>query len=99
MSLSIYNTHTHSLGRMSERGEALLVRERETEAVEIIFMFLGFIFGADSIFEEVVGFSPFMVSSRINTVFIVSCVCLVCLLFSQFRILMYCYLNDKNLTV
>ena len=29
MSLSIYHTHTHSLGRMSERGEALSsVRER-----------------------------------------------------------------------
>ena len=37
-------------------------------------MFSGFTFGADSISEEVVGFSPFMVSSRINTVFIVSCV-------------------------
>ena len=48
--------------------------ERETEAVEIIFMFSGFTFGVDSISEEVVGFSPFMVSPRINTVFIVSCV-------------------------
>ena len=29
MSISIYHTHTHSLGRMSERGEALSsVRER-----------------------------------------------------------------------
>ena len=37
-------------------------------------MFLSFNFGADSISEEVVGFSPFMVSPRINTVFIVSCV-------------------------
>ena len=27
---------------MSERGEALSVRERETEAMEIILMFLGF---------------------------------------------------------
>ena len=35
---------------------------------------LGFTFVADSIFEEVVGFSPFMVSPRKNTVFIVSCV-------------------------
>ena len=59
---------------MSERGEALSVCERELEAVEIIFMFSGFNFGADSIYEEVVGFSPFMVSPRINTVFIVSCV-------------------------
>ena len=44
---------------MSERGEALSVCERETEAVEIIFMFLGFTFDADSISEEVAGFSPF----------------------------------------
>ena len=35
---------------------------------------LGFTFGADSISKEVVGFSPFMVSSRKNTMFIVSCV-------------------------
>ena len=33
---------------------------------------LGFTFGADSIFEEVAGFSPFMVSPRKNIVFIVS---------------------------
>ena len=45
---------------MSERGEALLVREREIEAVEIIFMFSGFTaaIGAHSIFEEVARFSP-----------------------------------------
>ena len=36
-------------------------------------MFSGFNFGANSISEEVVGFSPFMVSLRKNTVFIVSC--------------------------
>ena len=36
---------------------------------------LGFYyFGADSIFEEVARFSPFMVSPRINTMFIISCV-------------------------
>ena len=34
----------------------------------------GFYFVADSISEEVVVFSPFMVSLRKNTVFIVSCV-------------------------
>ena len=32
---------------------------------------LGFNFGVDSISEEVEGFSPFMVSPRKNTVFIV----------------------------
>ena len=35
---------------------------------------LGSTFGADSISEEVAGFSLFMVSPRINTVFIISCV-------------------------
>ena len=39
---------------------------------EIILLFSGFTFGVDSISEEVVGFSPFMVSPRINIVFIVS---------------------------
>ena len=36
------------------------MRERETEAVEIIFMFLGFTaaIGAHSISEEVAGFYP-----------------------------------------
>ena len=34
------------------------MRERETEAVEIILLFSGFTFGADSISEEVEGFSP-----------------------------------------
>ena len=45
---------------MSERGEALSVCERETEAMEIIFMFSGFTaaIGAHSIFEEVAGFYP-----------------------------------------
>ena len=37
-------------------------------------MFLGFNFGGDSISDEVVGFSPFMVFTRKNTVFIGSCV-------------------------
>ena len=37
-------------------------------------MFLGFTFGVDSIFEEVAGFSLFMVSLRKNIMFIVSCV-------------------------
>ena len=35
---------------------------------------LGFTFGADSIFEEVVRFFPFMVAPRKNVVFLVSCV-------------------------
>ena len=61
MSHSIYHTHSHSLGRMSERGEFLSSeREREIEVVEIIFMFSGFTIaiGAHSISEEVARFSP-----------------------------------------
>ena len=57
MSLSIYCTHTHSLGCMSEREEDG-IRERDYCCREIIFMFSGFTFGVDSIFEEVAGFSP-----------------------------------------
>ena len=48
-------------------------------------MLSAFTFGVDSISEEVAGFSPFMVSPIKNTMFIVSCVLLVCLLFSQIR--------------
>ena len=57
MSLSIPNTHTHSLGRMSEREEAR-IRDRDYCCREIIFIFLGFTFSSDSISEEVAGFSP-----------------------------------------
>ena len=48
---------------MSER-EVALSSEREREAVEIIFMFLGFTtaIGAHSISEEVAGFSLFLLS-------------------------------------
>ena len=49
-----------------ERKRLLLSGDRLT--------ILGFYFGTDSISEEVVGFSPFMVSQRKNIVFIVSCV-------------------------
>ena len=62
---------------MSERGKALSVRERETEAVEIIFMFSGFTFGADSISEEVAGFSPLWFPRGKFFVSLVSCVVLV----------------------
>ena len=48
--LSIYHTHTHSLGHISEREEAE-IRERDYCYQEIIFMFSGFTFGADSILE------------------------------------------------
>ena len=69
---------------MSERGEALSVCERETEAVEIIFMFSGFTgaIGAHSISEEVVGFSPLWFPRGKIFVSLVSCVLLLCMLFS-----------------
>ena len=43
---------------------------------------LGFTFGADSISEEVVGFSPFMVFPSKNTVFIISCLIYVLVVLS-----------------
>ena len=59
VSLSIYHTHTLSLGCMNER-ELVLSSERDREAVEIIFMFSGFTaaISAHSISEEVARFSP-----------------------------------------
>ena len=77
MSLSIYHTLTHSLGRMSEREVTLSSdREREREVVEIIFMFLGFTtaIGAHSISEEVAGFSPLWFPRGKFFVSLVSCV-------------------------
>ena len=81
--------HTHSLGRMSERGEALSVCERETEDVEIIFMFLGFTasIGAHSISKEVVGFSPLWFPRGKFFVSLVFCILLMYMLFSQLKIL------------
>ena len=83
MSLSIYHTHTHSLGRMIER-EVVISSEREREAVEIIFVFSGFIvaISVHSIFEEVAGFSPIWFPRGKFFVSLVSCVLLLCMLFS-----------------
>ena len=74
---------------MSERGEALIVCEREIEAVEIIFMFSGFTaaIGAHSISEEVVGFSSLWFPRGKLFVSLISCVLLPCMLFSQLNIL------------
>ena len=78
MSLSIYHTHTHSLGRMSER-EVVGIREGDFCYQEIIFMFLGFTFGVDSISEEVAGFSPLWFPRGKFFVSLVSCVyCCAC---------------------
>ena len=66
MSLSIYHTFTHSqLYHINEREEVVGTRERERERERETtavgrssYYFWGFAFGADSISEEVVGFSP-----------------------------------------
>ena len=50
-------------------------------------MFSGFTFGADSISEEVVGFSPLWFPCGKLFVSLVSCVLLLCMLFSQLKIL------------
>ena len=71
---------------MSERGEAR-IKERDYYYREIIFMFSGFTFGADSISEEVAGFSPLWFPRGKFFVSLISCVLLLCLLFSQLKIL------------
>ena len=50
-------------------------------------MFSGFTFGADSISEEVVGFSPLWFPQGKFFVSLVSCILLLCMLFSQLKIL------------
>ena len=45
-------------------------------------MFLGFTFGADSISEEVQGFSPLWFPQGKIFVSLISCVLLLCMLFS-----------------
>ena len=74
---------------MREEKLSQCERERETEAVDIIFMFLGFAtaIGADSISEEVVRFFPLWFPQGKFFVSLVSCVLLLCMLFSQLKIL------------
>ena len=69
---------------MSEREVFFYVREREREAMEIIFMLLFFTvaIGAHSISEEVAGFSPLWFPQEKLFVSLVSCVLLLCMLFS-----------------
>ena len=71
---------------MSER-ENLLGQERDCCYREIIFMFSGFTFGADSISEEVAAFSPLWFPRGKLFVSLVSCVLLLCMLLSQLKIL------------
>ena len=59
--------------------EEVLAQVREIKLVEIIFMFSGFTFGVDSIYEEVVGFSPLWFPRGKLFVSLVSCVyCCAC---------------------
>ena len=63
---------------MSERGEALSMRERETAAVRRSSYYFGVLpFGADSISEEVAGFSPLWFPKGKLFVSLVSCVVLM----------------------
>ena len=70
------------------REEKLSQCERETEAVEIILLFLGFTFGANSISEEVAGFSPLWFPQGKTCVH-----CLLCLIF----VLVILLVNDPNI--
>ena len=73
MSLSIYHTHTHLLGHKSERRSCW--DKRETTAVgRSSYYFWGFAFGANSISEEVSGFSPLWFPRGKS-------LCLLCLVF------------------
>ena len=73
--LSIYHIVTHTqLQHIAEEEEDIGARKKEATVVERSSYNFGFTFGDDSISKEVAGFSPFMVSLRKNTIFIVSCV-------------------------
>ena len=100
MSLSIYHTHSHSLGRMSERGEALS-RERERTAV------------GDHLFRLWVLLLPLVLILSLRKLrgFLLygfpeeNSLCLLSLVFIVVHVILsdkilrsYC-LNDKNLTL
>ena len=73
---SLFITHSFKLScsaYMRKRKTLGKGRKRLLLSGDHIIIF-GFHFCVDSISKEVVGFSPFMVSPRKNTVFIVSCV-------------------------
>ena len=70
----IHNSYTLKCSLLLRKDKTLGLDKKKVTTVRRSLTGLGSIFGADSISEEVVGFSPFMVSPRINTVFIVSCV-------------------------
>ena len=76
-SSSLFRTH-HSHTQVQcivEEGEDTGARQEEDYCCrECILLFWGFTFCVDFISEEVVGFTPFMVSPMKNIMFIVSCV-------------------------
>ena len=73
---SLFNTHslTLSCSAYLRKKKTLGLGRKKVTAFGRSSYYFGFTFGADSISEEVAGFSPFMVSPRKNIVFIVSCV-------------------------
>ena len=69
----IHLIHTQ-LERIAEEEKDTWARGKSLLLSRDCLTVFGFHFGTDSIFEEVAGFSPFMVSPRKNTVLFVSCV-------------------------
>ena len=93
-----WNKHTHSLGRMSERGEALSVRQRETVAIGSASYYFGVLpFCANSISEEIAGFSP-LCFPRGKYLCLLSLVIFVVHIILSDKILRSYCLNDKNIT-
>ena len=73
---SLFSRHSHTLSCSAYLRKSKTLaqgRKRLLLSGDHLTVF-GFHFGTNSISEEVAGFSPFMVSSRKNIVFIVSCV-------------------------
>ena len=79
MSLFIYDTLTHTqLYHIVEEEEVVGAREKEATTVRISsYCFWGFAIGVDSIYEEVVGFSPLWFPRGKVFVSLVSCVMLM----------------------
>ena len=103
MSLSIYNTHTHSLGCMSERGEVLSSeRERDRSCGDHLYFFRFYCYHWCSFYLwGSCGVFSFMVSLR--KILCVSC--LLCFIVVHVilsvkypKIIMLAW-NDKNLTL
>ena len=75
MKVSLFITCSLKCGAPLEKE--ILWLDRRQKAIAVLgghLTVLGITYCGDTILEEVVGFSPFMVSPRKNTVLIVSCV-------------------------